>query len=373
VNILGIETSCDETAAAVVTDGRHVRSNVISSQIAIHQAYGGIVPELAARGQVQAIIPVVRAGLAEAGIDASGIDGIAFTQGPGLAGSLIVGINAAKAMAMALGVPLIPVNHLEAHVYANWLELPGTAFTEPELPAICLLVSGGHTELLLIEEVGRLEVLGRTIDDAAGEAFDKGARLLGLGYPGGPAIQVAAVGGDCARFDLPRSDLGGSLDFSFSGLKTALLRVVEPWRRADNRPAPDPAALFPEHRPPTFDPGLPVADLAASFEEAIVDALADKTIRAALAYRARTILIAGGVAANRRLRELLPERAAAQFPDGEAPIVRWPDFSLCTDNAAMVAGLGNRHFLAGRRGDLAADAFPRWPIGSAPTAAGKRH
>jgi N6-L-threonylcarbamoyladenine synthase len=373
VNILGIETSCDETAAAVVTDGRYVRSNVISSQIAIHQAYGGIVPELAARGQVEAIIPVVRAGLAEAGVSRDEIDAIAFTQGPGLAGSLIVGINAAKAMAMSLGVPLIPVNHLEAHVYANWLEVPGADFSEPELPAVCLLVSGGHTELLLVEEPGHLQVLGRTIDDAAGEAFDKGARLLGLGYPGGPAIQKAAAGGDRARFGLPRSDLGGSLDFSFSGLKTALIRVVEPWRLADTGPAPDPAALFPEHRPPTFDPGMPVADLAASFEEAIVDALAEKTVRAALAHRARTILIAGGVAANRRLRELLPERAAARFPEGNVPTVRWPHFSLCTDNAAMVAGLGYRHFVEGKRGDLAADAYPRWPIGSTPLAAGKRH
>jgi len=365
VNILGIETSCDETAAAIVVDGREVRSNVISSQIAIHQAYGGVVPELAARGQVQAIIPVIRAGIAEAGIDAGEIDAVAFTQGPGLAGSLVVGVNAAKALAMSLGVPLVPVNHLEAHVHANWLQLPGQHAAPPALPAVCLLVSGGHTELLLIEEVGRITVLGKTIDDAAGEAFDKGARLLGLGYPGGPAIQRASLGGDPDRYAFPRAALGGSLDFSFSGLKTALLREVDPYRIAEQRPDPRPTALFPEHRPPRFRDDLPVADLAASFEEAIVDALAGKTVRAARRHAARSILIAGGVAANRRLRDRLAACAADEWDDGDRPEVRWPDLSFCTDNAAMVAGLGFVEYERGVRGDLGADACPRWPIGSA--------
>jgi N6-L-threonylcarbamoyladenine synthase len=363
VNILGIETSCDETAAAVVTDGRDVRSNVISSQIAIHQAYGGVVPELAARGQVQAIIPVIRQGIAEAGIEPSAIDAIAFTQGPGLAGSLLVGVNAAKALALSLGVPLLPINHLAGHVYANWLQLPGDEVPPPELPAICLLVSGGHTELLLIEEVGMVAVLGRTIDDAAGEAFDKGARLLGLGYPGGPAIQRAAEGGDPAAFALPRSALGDSLDFSFSGLKTALLREVEPYRViSPDDPDRDPQALFPEHRPPHFRDDLPVADLAASFEEAIVDALATKTIRAAHHHQARSILIAGGVAANRRLRDRLGQRVTTEWPGGEPPHVQWPHLSLCTDNAAMIAGLGYVAWNRGERGGLDADAYPRWPI-----------
>jgi len=367
VNILGIETSCDETAAAIVVDGHLVRSNVISSQIDVHQAYGGIVPELAARGQVQAIIPVIREGVAEAGIGYGEIEAIAFTQGPGLAGSLIVGVNAAKALAMSIGKPLIPINHLEAHVYANWLQLPGQEVTAPKLPAVCLLVSGGHTELLLIERVGELTVLGRTIDDAAGEAFDKGARLLGLGYPGGPAIQNASDGGDSARYALPRSSLGSSLDFSFSGLKTALLREVDRYRIVEEAPPSDPGALFPEHRPARFRDDLPVADLAASFEEAIVDVLSEKTVRAAHDHDARSILIAGGVAANRRLRERLTERAVDGWATSARPEVRWPDLSLCTDNAAMVAGLGFVEYERGVRGGLDADAFPRWRIGSART------
>ncbi|MDQ3167642.1 MAG: tRNA (adenosine(37)-N6)-threonylcarbamoyltransferase complex transferase subunit TsaD, partial [Chloroflexota bacterium] len=206
MNILGVETSCDETAAAVVADGRRVRSNVIASQIALHRAHGGVVPELAARGHVTAILPAIEAAMAEAGVGRSTIDAVAVTVGPGLAGALLVGLNVAKALAYAWRLPLVPVNHLEAHLYANWLvgPDPGVAPTPPpELPAICLLVSGGHTELIVIEDHGRYRTLGRTLDDAAGEAFDKGARLLGLGYPGGPAIQAAAEGGDAGRFALP--------------------------------------------------------------------------------------------------------------------------------------------------------------------------
>jgi len=364
VNILGIETSCDETAAAIVVDGRVVLSNVISSQIALHQTYGGVVPELAARGQVQSIIPVVRTGVAMSGIGFDEIDAVAFTQGPGLAGSLVVGVNAAKALAMSLVVPLIPINHLEAHVYANWLQLPAQEFKPPRLPAVCLLVSGGHTELLLIEEIGRAQVLGQTIDDAAGEAFDKGARLLGLGYPGGPAIQAAAVGGDPDRYALPRSSLGGSLDFSFSGLKTALLRAVEPYRIAEDAPAPKSGTLFPEHRPRRFRDDLPVADLAASFEAAIVDVLVGKTIQAAREHDVRSILIAGGVAANLRLRDRLTACVTEEWRVSKPPEIRWPDFSLCTDNAAMVAGLGFVQYERGEGGGLDEDAYPRWPIGS---------
>ena len=373
MNILGIETSCDETAASVVVDGRIVRSNVISSQIELHRAHGGVVPELAARGQVQAIVPVVRAAIAESGLERRELDAIAFTHGPGLAGSLIVGVNAAKTLGYALGVPLVPVNHLEAHVYANWLRpSEGDDPGEPELPAICLLVSGGHTEIRLVDEDGTYQILGRTLDDAAGEAFDKGARLLGLGYPGGPAIQRAAAGGDPAAFDLPRARLGDSLDFSFSGLKTALLRIVEPYRlpAAEGEPGPAAAsALFPMHRPPRFDDALPLADLAASFEQAIVDILAEKTARAALVHGARTVMIAGGVAANRHLRERLVEAMARAFDGAAGPVppVRWPEFAYCTDNAAMVAGLGFRLLRDGRTGDLETDAYPRFPT-TAPAA-----
>lgn len=361
MNILGIETSCDETAASIVVDGRRVVTNVISSQIELHRAHGGIVPELAARGQVQAIIPVVRAAVAESGLPWPEIDAIAFTQGPGLAGSLLVGVNAAKSLAMSLGRPLIAVNHLEAHVYANWLTLPGEAEREPpRLPAICLLVSGGHTELLLIRRRGVLEVLGRTIDDAAGEAFDKGARLLGLGYPGGPAIASAARGGDPAAYALPRAVVSGAYDFSFSGLKTALLRTVEPFRLPDIEPAPrSEDEIFPAHRPARYRDDLPVPDLAASFEAAVIDALVAKTVRAAMETHADSILIAGGVAANRRLRATM---VAASGNGG--PEVRWPDPSLCTDNAAMVAGLGFELYGQGRTVGFDADAHPRWPIGS---------
>ncbi|MGB3307060.1 MAG: tRNA (adenosine(37)-N6)-threonylcarbamoyltransferase complex transferase subunit TsaD [Thermomicrobiales bacterium] len=370
MRILGIETSCDETAASIVVDGRSVRSNVISSQIDLHRAHGGVVPELAARGQVQAIIPVVRAALAEAGVVRGEIDAVAFTHGPGLAGSLLVGVNAAKTLGYALNVPLVPINHLEAHVYANWLLPPdGTPVEEPALPAICLLVSGGHTEIRLIHDVETYEILGRTLDDAAGEAFDKGARLLGLGYPGGPAIQRAASEGDPAAFSLPRAWLGESYDFSFSGLKTALLRIVEPFRLPDtDSPPPDPAALFPKHRPPRFRDDLPLAELAASFEEAIIDVLTVKTARAAAATGARSVLLAGGVAANRKLRDRLRETVAGVWSTSgrgqtaPLPETRWPDLSFCTDNAAMVAGLGYRRLLNGGTAGLDVDAYPRFPV-----------
>ena len=365
MNVLGIETSCDETAAAVVTDGRKVRSNVIASQIALHQAHGGVVPELAARGQVQAIIPVIRAAIREAGLEPPEIDAVAYTQGPGLAGSLLVGVNAAKSLAMSLARPMVAVNHLEAHVYANWLAPPGEEDVElPALPAVCLLASGGHTELLLLREPGGYEVLGRTIDDAAGEAFDKGARLLGLDYPGGPAIQKAAIGGDPTRFAFPRASLGERFDFSFSGLKTSLLRTIEPYRIPEDGPEPVATVLFPKHRPPRYRDDLPLADLAASYEEAIIDVLAQKTIRAAERTGARSILIAGGVAANRVLRDRLRKRAIKVWHDGEEPSVRWPDLSYCTDNAAMVAGLGFDLYQRGVRSEFDADAFPRFPIGT---------
>ncbi len=358
MRILGIETSCDETAAAVVEDGSVVHSNVISSQIELHRAHGGVVPELAARGQVTAIIPVIEEALAQAGSGMQSIDAIAFTNTPGLAGSLLVGVNAGKAWAWSTGKPMIPVNHLEGHVHANWLRKPGENLAPPEFPAVCLLVSGGHTELILMRSHDDYDLLGQTIDDAAGEAFDKGARLLGLGYPGGPAIQRAGEGGNPHAFAFPRSQLGDSLDFSFSGLKTSLLRQVDPYRLPDDRPKPM-GAIFPEHRPPVYRDDLPLADLAASYEEAIVDVLATKLVRATGQTGAATMLIAGGVAANRKLRDRVQHLA----PSGVQ--VRWPAMEFCTDNAAMIGGrawhLANR----GEWGDLAADAHPKGAIADA--------
>jgi len=359
MQILGIETSCDETAAAIVVDGVRVRSNVVASQTDLHQTHGGVVPELAARQHIRAIVPVIETALADAGIDRTGIDAVAMTAGPGLAGSLLVGVNVAKTMAWALDRPLISVNHLEAHIYANWLGLPGEEPPPPpRFPLVCLLVSGGHTELIVMTGHGQYRHLGRTLDDAAGEAFDKGARLLGLGYPGGPAIQRAAAGGDPERFALPRAWLGEGYDFSFSGLKTALLRLSEPYRlpAAPEEPVPgSPSGPFREHRPVQLAPDAPVADLAASFQAAIVEPLVVKTIRAAEAFGARTILLAGGVAANRALRDALTAAAATL---GDTP-VRFPPLVYCTDNAAMVAGAAH---WALRRGDQAgweADVVPR--------------
>jgi len=357
MRILGIETSCDETSAAVVVGGTWVLSNVISSQIALHQAHGGVVPELAARAHVTALVPIVQAALAEASVAMNEIDAIAVTHGPGLAGSLLVGVNAAKAMAYVLDRPLIPVNHLEAHVAANWLREPGAEADPPALPAVCLLVSGGHTELLLVERPGRFRLLGRTLDDAAGEAFDKGARLLGLGYPGGPAIQRAAEGGNPAAFDLPRAMQGDTLDFSFSGLKTALLRLIAPYRLPDP-PRPHLApGLFAEHRAPSFREGLPVADLAASFQAAIVDVLVEKTMRAARDHGAASVLLAGGVAANRALRDALGVAVAA-----EAMKFHVPPFAFCTDNAAMIAGAAHQVLRRGEQAGWDLDIDPRLPL-----------
>lgn len=366
MKILGIETSCDETAAAVVAGGQRVLSNVISSQIALHQAHGGVVPELAARGHTSAIIPVVEAALAEAGVTRDGVDAIAVTSGPGLAGSLLVGVNVAKTLAYVLDKPLVPVNHLEGHVYANWLMLPNAEpVPAPAFPVLCLLVSGGHTELILISDHGVYQHLGRTLDDAAGEAFDKGARLLGLGYPGGPAIQKAAVAGQPDAFDLPRAWLGDSYDFSFSGLKTALLRIVEPYRLPDDRPRQDaPGVPFAEHRPPRFRDDLPVADLAAAYQFAIVDVLAVKAVRAARELGANALVLAGGVAASLALRERITAELQTQQLDASIQF-RFPPFALCTDNAAMIAGAAHYAIQRGTQGGWEVDVAPRLPLVSA--------
>jgi len=310
MKILGIETSCDETAAAVVADGTKILSNRIVSQVEIHARYGGIVPEVASRQHILAIIPILELAMSDAKVDWSDIDGIAVTHGPGLAGSLLVGVNIAKAVAFARGLPLTGVNHLEGHIYANWIAEPA-----PDFPLLCLIVSGGHSDLVLMRGHGDYTVLGRTRDDAAGEAFDKAARILNLGYPGGPAIDKAARTG-VPNLKLPRAWLKGTYDFSFSGLKTALLHLSEKGEIPD------------------------IADAAASFQAAVVDVLVTKTIEAAREHRVGRILLAGGVAANQVLRQRLTEKS---------PIpVLIPPLILCTDNAAMIAACGYFRFQAGK-------------------------
>jgi N6-L-threonylcarbamoyladenine synthase len=344
--ILGIETSCDETAAAVVQDGCKILSNVVASQVALHAQYGGVFPEIASREHVLKIVPVIEDALQEANVTFSDLGAIAVTYGPGLAGSLLVGVNAAKAIAFASDLPLVGVNHLEGHIYANWLEssretrFPAgvqseveqgreTGFLEKEFPLIALIVSGGHSEIVLMREHGDYELLGHTLDDAAGEAFDKVARLLGLSYPGGPAIQKAAEQGDPTAFKLPRAWLRGTYDFSFSGLKTAVLHLVQ-----------------------SFDgkKRLPVADIAASFQAAVVDVLVDKTRQAAEEFRAKQIMLAGGVSANAQLRKTMLARS--QVP------VSIPPIKLCIDNGAMIAAAAWRHFIRGERSGLDLDVVP---------------
>lgn len=363
MNILGIETSCDETSAAVVRDDLCVLSNIIQSQVDLHERYGGVVPELASRRHIMAIIPTIDLALNEAGLTLDDIDALAVTEGPGLAGSLLVGVNVAKSLALSRGLPLVPVNHLEGHIYANWLTLDGEdPEPEPAFPLVCLVVSGGHTELLVMREHGTYEMLGRTIDDAAGEAFDKGARLLGLGFPGGPAIQKAASGGRIGQHPLPRAWLGDTFDFSFSGLKTALLRVAEKYRRP--RPGRGRAARdepFRPYEPIHYSANFPVNDLAADYQDAIVDVLVEKTVRAARETGSKMVLLAGGVAANELLRRRL--RAALDIP------FRVPPIQLCTDNAAMIAGAAHFSYKRGDRAKLDLDIYPQLSLTTSTTIA----
>ncbi|HSH58297.1 MAG TPA: tRNA (adenosine(37)-N6)-threonylcarbamoyltransferase complex transferase subunit TsaD [Acidimicrobiales bacterium] len=304
--ILGIETSCDETAAAVVIDGHDVMSSVVSSQVDLHATFGGVVPEIASRAHLDLLNPVIGRALLEARTDPAELTAVAATVGPGLIGSLLVGVSAAKALSLAWQVPFVGVNHLEAHLYAAFLEEP-----DLELPVVVLLASGAHTMVVLMEAHGRYRVLGSTIDDAAGEAFDKVARFLGLGYPGGPAIDRLAKDGDPSAIRFPRGLRESPYDFSFSGLKTSVVTHVR------------------KH------PDLDVADVAASFQEAVVDVLVTKARRAAAETGAKGLVLGGGVAANSRLRERALEVCAA---DGLRPFL--PSRSMCTDNAAMVASAG---------------------------------
>lgn len=317
--VLGIETSCDETSCAVVKNGRRILSNVIASQIELHRKTGGVVPEVAAREHVVKIAPVIEMALKKAGIKFGDINAIAVTAGPGLLSSLLIGVNAAMTLALVLKKPLIPVNHIEGHIYANWLE--GRA---PKFPAAVLTVSGGHNELLIWKGHGEYKFLGATLDDAAGEAFDKVARLLGLPYPGGPEIQKAAARGDPKKYSLPRAWLPEHpWDFSFSGLKTAVLYLLK--------------KHLPLYRSTALSPQF-IFDVAASFQKSVCEVLATKLVNAAKKYRVREVHLAGGVSANQRLREWVQQLLHQSY---NLPVLRFcRDLSLCTDNAAMIAAAG---------------------------------
>jgi len=329
VKILGIETSCDETAAAIVEGGSRIISNIVASQIDIHARYGGVVPEVASRQHILTIIPVVSQAMTE--VSWQDINGIAVTFGPGLAGSLLVGVNVAKTIALAKKLPITGVNHLEAHIYANWLDFSSPPGEEGRVkfPCLCLVVSGGHSDLVLMKGHGQFEKLGRTRDDAAGEAFDKAARILDLGYPGGPAIEQAGRSGTPC-LPLPRAWLKGSHDFSFSGLKTALWHLVHKGE-------------------------VSVADVAASFQLAVVDVLVAKTIEAARQLKVEQILLSGGVAANKTLTQ--------HFLANSPVPVLIPPPHLCTDNAAMVAACGYYHFQAGKINGYDLDVVPSLGLG----------
>ncbi len=382
--VLGIESSCDETGAALVRDGRYLLSNVVASQVEVHNRYGGVVPEVASRQQLSTIIPVVETALDQTGCGWGDIDAVAATYGPGLAGSLLVGLTVGKTLALARDLPFLGVNHLEAHIYANWLRRQEHAMAtqntqweyqegDPTFPLIALVISGAHSELILVRGHGHYELLGRTRDDAAGEAFDKVARILGLGYPGGPAIQNAAQRAEeevqqqnksvtLARnaYRLPRAWLRGTYDFSFSGLKTAMLHlaegVVEDQRgsQVQGNAEEKQGSQYTRMGVQAAQKGtVNVALLAASFQEAVVDVLAVKTRLAAQEYHVKQVILAGGVAANANLRtrleqELRPLKIRLSYPPIE----------FCTDNAAMIAGAAFFHLCRGERHGLDLDVQP---------------
>ncbi|NMB11752.1 MAG: tRNA (adenosine(37)-N6)-threonylcarbamoyltransferase complex transferase subunit TsaD [Firmicutes bacterium] len=332
--VLGIETSCDETAASVVQGGREIRSNIIASQVDLHRLYGGVVPEIASRKHIELIIPVIDLALKEARVIPEELDAIAVTYGPGLVGALLVGLSTAKAMALALDRPLIGINHIEGHIYANFLQYP-----EVEAPLVCLTVSGGHTDLLYIDEYGHYDILGRTRDDAAGEAFDKIARVMGLDYPGGPEIAKLAAVGNPEATDFPRGLMqADTYDFSFSGLKTAVINHIHNIKQRGDK--------------------LPVADIAASLQAAIVDVLVSKTVAAAQEYGVGTVLLSGGVAANRSLRTELRQVAGLHGIK-----VYYPTEVLCTDNAAMIACAGYYRYRRGERSPWDLNAVPSLRLG----------
>jgi N6-L-threonylcarbamoyladenine synthase len=340
MNILGIDTSCDDTSAAIVADGRTVLSNVVNTQIELHHPYGGVVPELASREHIRNIVPVVTAALSRAKRGFKDLDGIAVTVGPGLIGSLLVGLYYAKALAYVHQTPFVAINHLEGHILSIFLEKD-----VPSFPFVALTVSGGHTSLYHIRGFGRYEPLGQTLDDAAGEAFDKVAKILGLGYPGGVAIEKLARSGSRDKIDFPRATLSpDSLDFSFSGLKTAVALYVQKWREAAS-----------------VHQGVRMADIAASFQEAVIDILVLKVMRAVAKTGVESIVVAGGVACNRGLRDRLTACAAER-----GLTVYYPRPQFCTDNGAMIAVAGYHRILHGERADLGMDVRSRFPIADLP-------
>ena len=332
VLILAIESSCDETAAAVVKNGRTVLSNVINTQIAIHTEYGGVVPEIASRKHIENINPVIREALKEADVTLDDITAIGVTYGPGLVGALLVGVAEAKAIAFATDKPLVGVHHIEGHIAANYIENK-----ELKPPFVALVVSGGHTHLVKVVDYGRYEIIGRTRDDASGEAFDKIARAMGLGYPGGPIIDKLAKIGDKNAIDFPRAYIDDSYDFSFSGLKSAVLNYLNGQKMKNKE--------------------IVVEDVAASFQEAVVEVLATKAVKAALEKNYKTIALSGGVAANSALREKISEMAKEHNIE-----IKYPSLSLCTDNAAMIGCAGYYNFINGKRDDMSLNAVPNLKI-----------
>jgi N6-L-threonylcarbamoyladenine synthase len=336
MRILGIETSCDDTGAAVILNGRKILSNVVSSQVPIHQKYGGVVPELASRRHIEMIVPIVTEALGTAKVTLREIDGIAVTQGPGLIGSLLVGLSFAKSLSFATGLPLVGVNHIEAHLSAIFLEK-----VTPKFPFIGLVVSGGHTSLFRVDGFGKFRRLGQTRDDAAGEAFDKVAKLLGLGYPGGPIIDELSQRGNPKAIRFPRASLGkNSFDFSFSGIKTAVVNYV--------KNHPEGLGSHPEEH---------IRDIVSSFQEAVVEVLVKKTIEAAHHEKLKRVVLSGGVAANRLLRERVKEKASEHKIAVYIPLP-----SFCTDNAAMVGVVGYEYLKRGIRADLSLNAYSNLPL-----------
>lgn len=336
MNILGIDTSCDDTSAAVLVDGRKVLSNVINSQIKLHHVYGGVVPELASREHIRNIAPVVDEALSRAQVGMDDIDGIAVTIGPGLIGSLLVGLYYAKGLAMARNIPLVGVNHLEGHILSILLE-----DDPPDFPFVALTVSGGHTSLYHVTGLGQYAQMGQTLDDAAGEAYDKIAKILGLGYPGGAVIEALASTGDKDRINFPRAQISlDSLDFSFSGLKTAVSMYINKWKQNEKQQAE-----------------VRKEDIAASFQEAVIDVLAQKFLRAAEKAGVKSLALAGGVACNKALRQRLTEEA-----DARGMKLYYPRPAYCTDNGAMIALTGHYRIMRGERSGQAEDVKSRYPI-----------